>query len=214
MRIVNATHAESLCWRFIPPHYSAAYLYPRPAVHCVSFLRLGVPVDRLAGTFRTHHVCSISTSLFARPQLLCLAPSCTVSLLLQAAGPTSGKATAPTVSSGGGMPMDGHPGGGQPPWQSSGQQQQQQAQPPPPQQQQQRSVIKLRALQQAVPAGGVVELLVPSAGGVTGVVYTLASATGSQVSKCKGTSHMYMKMRVHMRMRMYVRSQNAASQPC
>jgi hypothetical protein len=83
------------------------------------------------------------------------------------------------------MPMDAHPGAGQQPWQSSGQQQQQAQQPPPlppPQQQQQRSVIKLRALQQAVPAGGVVELLVPSAGGVTGVVYTMASATGSQVN--------------------------------
>lgn len=60
----------------------------------------------------------------------------------------------------------------QPPGSSS----QQQQQPPP---QQQRNVIKLPALQQAVPAGGVIELLVPSAGGVTGVVYTLPAGTGT-----------------------------------
>ena len=61
------------------------------------------------------------------------------------------------------------------------QQQQQQQEEAPQQQQQERSMINLPALQRVVPAGGVIELLVPSAGGVTGVVYTLPASGSQQV---------------------------------
>jgi hypothetical protein len=76
--------------------------------------------------------------------------------------------------------LEPHPGATQP-WQPPAQQQQQASQPQQ-QQQQQRSMINVREIQRAVPAGGVIELLVPSAGGVTGVVYTLLASAGNQVS--------------------------------
>jgi len=82
----------------------------------------------------------------------------------------------------GAVPAGPHTGGSKQPGQTTqppGSSSQQQQQPPSQQPQQQRSVIKLPALQQAVPAGGVIELLVPSAGGVTGVVYTLPAGTGT-----------------------------------
>lgn len=81
--------------------------------------------------------------------------------------------------------LEPHPGATQP-WEPPAPKQQQQQQAPSSQQQepaqeQQRSVINVREIQRAVPAGGVIELLVPSAGGVTGVVYTCTTAGGNQV---------------------------------